>query len=45
MVWGQGIANESSRLALNYCFNELRIEKNYLGVIAENKERYNPIKV
>ena len=37
MVWGQGIANESSRLALNYCFNELGLKKIYLGVIAENK--------
>ena len=36
-VWGQGIANESSKLALNYCFNELGLKKIYLGVIAENK--------
>ena len=37
MVWGQGIASESSKLALKYCFNELGLKKIYLGVIAENK--------
>lgn len=36
-VWGQGIACESSKLALKYCFNELGLKKIYLGVIAENK--------
>ena len=32
-------ASESSKLALKYCFNELGLEKIYLGVIAETKER------
>ena len=36
-VWGQGIACESSKLALKYCFNELGLKKIFLGVIAENK--------
>lgn len=34
--WGKGYGSEASIMVLNYCFNELGIEKVFLGVINNN---------